>query len=102
MNELVFDTLYAIRVCLDCLEIRMPTFSLEPVSFPAPCLLVSDLTPPPQKAAAVAGEAPQRRQEFDRDRDLGTSRFDDAQRAAAIKRSRGAADMFSSGAQKFL
>ncbi|XP_043199680.1 GPALPP motifs-containing protein 1-like isoform X1 [Amphibalanus amphitrite] len=54
------------------------------------------------KAAVEAGEAPKRRQEFDRDRDLGTNRFDDAQRAAAIKRSRGAADMFSSGAQKFL
>ncbi|KAF0291106.1 GPALPP motifs-containing protein 1 [Amphibalanus amphitrite] len=58
--------------------------------------------PTEKKAAVEAGEAPKRRQEFDRDRDLGTNRFDDAQRAAAIKRSRGAADMFSSGAQKFL
>ncbi|XP_037090051.1 GPALPP motifs-containing protein 1-like [Pollicipes pollicipes] len=49
-----------------------------------------------------AGDTSKRRQEFDRDRDLGTNRFDESQRAAAIKRSRGAADMFGAGAQKFL
>lgn len=43
-----------------------------------------------------------KRQPFDRDRDLGAKVFDQAQKNAAIKRSRGAADMFSSGSQKFL
>jgi len=53
------------------------------------------------KEAAREGKKRQR-QEFDRNRDLGANRFDEAQRSAAIKRSRGASDMFGSGEQKYL